>query len=327
MTNFQQIEAILRHWQTKIGEAEQIELTHEKPEGFAVTSFFVHTARQKRFVLKNVLGNPNVKRLDSEYQLLQYLHKVGVPVAVPVLADDGRLSIENEQGIYLLYPVLPTGGGDAPDVDVRVIYENLGIALAKLHQALALYPYSIESWTMNLPQTLAEDALPQIRQALTGESLQKFEQVMVALQPEMTAALTGLPLQYIHGDCHGGNILFYAGEVSGFIDLDHLPQGPRVYDIGYFLADRAKIPFVGYQILDNWLEDFPCVLAGYEKLEKLSAQERHALWFIMLATQLMFVYWFFKYESRDAADKNLAAFYWLYERKTEILQQIASTAA
>jgi Ser/Thr protein kinase RdoA (MazF antagonist) len=292
------------------------------PEGFQVASFFVGTERHERFVLKNVRGGPNAARLDTEYHLLQYLQLSGVPVAVPVLTDDGRLTIENAHGIYLLYPVLPTDAEDAPAVAIRITYTKLGAALAKLHQALAGYPNSIDSWTMNLPKTIADEALPQIQRSLTGEPLARFEQIMAALQRELNDALTGLPLQYIHGDCHGGNVLFYRGEVSGFIDLDHLPRGPRVYDIGYYLADQAKIPFVGDQTLDNWLEDFPCVLAGYEQVAPLLAQERHALWYIMLATQLMFVYWFFKHESTDAAQKNLAAFYWLYEQRTEILHRI-----
>jgi Ser/Thr protein kinase RdoA (MazF antagonist) len=114
--------------------------------------------------------------------------------------------------------------------------------------------------------------------------------------------------------------------VSGFIDLDHLPRGPRVYDIGYFLADRAKVPIIGNHPVDEWLADFPCVLVGYEQVAPLSAQECHALWYIMLATQLMFTYWFFKHESTEAAQQNLAAFYWLYEHKQEILQQIHQVA-
>lgn len=54
------------------------------------------------------------------------------------------------------------------------------------------------------------------------------------------AAFAGLPVQPIHGDCHGSNVLLCNGEVSGFIELDHLPTGPRLYDLAYDLADRLK---------------------------------------------------------------------------------------
>jgi len=327
MTNNQQAREVLHLWTTRIGAVEQIEATHEKPEGLQVTTFFVTTEQKKRFVLKNVLDRPNAARLDSEYRLLQYLHDWGVPVAVPVLTDDGQLFIENLHGIYLLYPILPTDEVDAPPVDQRIIYTNIGYALAKLHGALALYPHPIESWTMNLPKTIADEAVPQIQSLLTNETLMRFNYTIAALQHDMTDALTGLPMQYIHGDCHLGNILFYHGEVSGFIDLDHLPQGSRVYDIGYLLADMAKAQFFGNHAHAKWMEDFAYVLAGYEKVERLSPQERHAIWFIMLATQLMFAYWLFKYDSNDAAQKNLEAFYWLYEQKREILYQIASSTS
>jgi Ser/Thr protein kinase RdoA (MazF antagonist) len=321
MTDSQQAGEVLRLWRARIGAVEKVEATHEKPEGLQVTTFFVTTAQGNRFVLKNVLGKPNALRLDSEYRLLQYLHDWDIPVAVPVLADDGQLFIENEHGIYLLYPLLPTDEADAPHVEPRIVYANLGYALAKLHQALALYPHHIESWTMNLPQTIADEAVPQIQSTLRDEAWLRFKRTMATLQDEMAAAVTGLPMQVIHGDCHLGNILFYQGEVSGFIDLDHLPQGPRVYDIGYLLADMAKARFFGNHAHTRWLENFAYVLAGYEKVAPLSAPERQAIWFVMLATQLIFAYWLFKHESQDAAYKNLEAFYWLYERKMEILSR------
>lgn len=322
MSNHQQAGGVLHHWTASLGAIERIEATHEKPEGLHVTTFFVTTAQGNRFVLKNVLGRPNAGRLDSEYRLLHYLHDRGIPVAVPVLTEDGQIFIENETGIYLLYPGLPTDETDAPYVEQRIVYTNTGYALAKLHQALAQYPYQIESWTMNLPKTMTEEAIPQIQSALVDEALIRFNRTVAALHPDMTVAINALSTQYIHGDCHMGNILFYHGEVSGFIDLDHLPQGPRMYDMGYLLADMAKARFFGNHAHAQWMENFACVLAGYGKIEQLSKQERHALWFIMLATQLMFAYWLFKYKSEDAAYKNLDAFYWLYERKTEILHQV-----
>lgn len=322
MTNIQQLRETLLFWTTRIGAVDQIETTHEKLEGFQVTTFFVSTERNEQYVLKNVFGRPNAARLDAEYQLLSYLHDCGVPVAVPVLTDDGQLFIENAHGVYLLYPVLPADAEDAPPVAEQLIYANMGRALAKLHKALALYPNQIESWTMNLPKTIIEEAVPQIQSVLAGEALTRFERTIAALQHDMTDALIVLPLQYIHGDCHGGNILICHGDVSGFIDLDHLPQAPRAYDIGYLLADMAKARFFNRHAYANWMENFAYVLAGYEEVGGLSEQERHAIWFIMLATQLIFAYWLFKHESEDAAYKNLDAFYWLYERRGEILRQI-----
>lgn len=327
MTNIEQASEVLRFWTKTLGSADQLRPTHEKPAGFAVKTFFVIGEQGKRFVLKNVQGAPNVNRLEGEYHLLQHLHRCGIPVAVPVLADEGLLSVERAHGIYQLYPVLPTPGGESFSFNVRAAYANTGSAIAQLHQALASYSGCIDSWTMNLPKTLAEEAIPQIRQGLSREALTRFEQTWVALQPELTNALTDLPIQHIHGDCHGGNLLLNGNEVAGIIDLDHLPVGPRLYDIGYYLADRAKARFTGNSAdarweHDRWLDNFTHVLAGYERLTPLSTQERQALWCIMLAIQLLFAYWLFKYENAEVAQQNLAAFYWIYEQKAGIEQRI-----
>jgi Ser/Thr protein kinase RdoA (MazF antagonist) len=139
----------------------------------------------------------------------------------------------------------------------------------------------------------------------------------------MAAALSDLPLQLIHGDCHGGNYLLYRGDVSGFVDLDHLPTGPRVYDIGYLLADMAKARFVGIPAHDDWLAHAGQVIAGYERESSLSKREKDALWFVMLATQVLFVDWFLAHQKDELARKNLAALYWIEQRRREIADRIS----
>jgi Ser/Thr protein kinase RdoA (MazF antagonist) len=140
----------------------------------------------------------------------------------------------------------------------------------------------------------------------------------------MTAALRDLPTQLIHGDCHGGNILLYRRQVSGFVDLDHLPTGPRVYDLGYLLADMAKAPFVGVPAHRGWLQHFHRLIAGYEGESRMSEREKGALWYVMLATQVLFVDWFLQHGRDELARRNLAAFHWIDAQEDEIRRRIAS---
>ena len=138
----------------------------------------------------------------------------------------------------------------------------------------------------------------------------------------MSAALDDLPVQSIHGDCHGGNYLLHHGDVSGFVDLDHLPTGPRVYDVGYLLADMAKAQFFANHAHREWLAHFDRVIAGYQQEAGLSGREKEALWFVMLATQVLFVDWFFEHHRSALAFKNLEAFYWIYQHGDEITRRI-----
>jgi Ser/Thr protein kinase RdoA (MazF antagonist) len=201
-------------------------------------------------------------------------------------------------------------------------YMNIGVAIAKLHKALATYAYEIPSWRMDLAGTVLKEAVPSIQRHLSGIQAAEFTNSLATLFSPLSAALVDLPEQYIHGDCHGGNILLYHGDVSGFVDVDHLPMGPRVYDIGYLLADFAKAQFFDIHVHARWLDMFDLVIAGYEQESALNVREKEAIVYVMLATQLIFTHWFFEHGMPEHAAKNLIAFYWIYERREEIQHRI-----
>ncbi len=323
MTDTQHARDALRFWTQRTGPIAGLEAAHQNWAGGEATVWTVITECGERFILKNIAGKLNATRIETEYDLLRHLHASGVPVAVPILSDDGQLGPRDQDGVYLLYPQLPVDHA-IPPAGLRQVYAHIGAAVARLHKALACYSGQIDSWTMDLPRRVFEEALPHIRSALTGQERAAFFGVMAALEAEMAPALDNLPVQTIHGDCHGGNYLLYRGDVSGFVDLDHLPKGPRVYDIGYLLADMAKAQFFGNLAHPSWLEHFDQVIAGYDRENSLSRREKDALWFVMLATQVIFVEWFLIHGRDDLARKNLDAFHWLYRHGDEIIRRISS---
>ena len=322
MNEMQHARDALRFWVERVGRIAGLKDAHQKSDSDEITAFAVTTDRGERYILKNITAKLNAKRVETEYDLLQHLQAFDVPVAVPIPSDSAQLCVEDQDRIYLLYPVLPVDHDITP-ADTQRVYANIGAAVARLHRALALYPGHIESWTMNLPHALFEEAIPRIRSALTEREWQDFHHIVAELQDELVAAVEDLPVQLIHGDCHGGNYLLCDGDVSGFVDLDHLPTGPRVYDIGYLLADMAKARFVGNPAHRDWLAHFCRVIAGYQRENSLSGREKDALWFVMLATQVLFVDWFFQHDRDELARKNLEAFYWIFRQRDEITHRIS----
>lgn len=321
MDEIEQAREALGAWARAAGPVTEVEAAHQPPPGRETVVFAVVTARGDRFIFKNVAGSPGARRIEAEYDLLRHLHACGVPVAVPLLCDDGRVSLQAGERIYVLYPMLPADHV-LPPADIERVYARIGAAVARLHRALATYAGQIDSWTMDLPRTVFEEAGPRIGRALAGHDAERFRLTMDGLRDEMVTALRGLPAQRIHGDCHGGNYLLYRGDVSGFCDLDHLPIGPRVYDVGYLLADMAKAQFFHNPAHRDWLDHFDAVVAGYDHENSLSRREKDALWFVMLATQVLFVDWFFQHDMPDLAAKNLEAFYWIYRHRDEITRRI-----
>ena len=326
MTEIQDIEWVLAFWQDKLGSGKAIKPTHAKPAGLEITTYFFTTERDQEFVLKHIVDRPATKvDLITECEVLAYLHRCGVPVAVPITTDDGQPFAQTAQGCYLILPVLPSDSKDSPPVEQQRRYVNLGRALAQLHTALARYPKPIESWTLDLAESTINAAIPVIQASLSPKEWVRFEKIWTVIQNDIQILLPSLPRQHIHGDCHGGNIISYQGRVSGFIDLDHLPLGPRIYDIAYLMADFAKAHFFGLSSHARWLDNFSYILAGYEKIQVLSEIERESIWITMLLIQLRFAYWLFKYKSDDAAYKNLYSFFWLYENQYAIQHRITAT--
>jgi Ser/Thr protein kinase RdoA (MazF antagonist) len=176
---------------------------------------------------------------------------------------------------------------------------------------------------MNLPYTVFQECVPRILSALPEQNADMLRHLFVTLQDEMSKALQDLPTQLIHGDCHGGNYLIYRGDVSGFVDFDHLPTGPRVYDIGYLLADMAKARFFDNHTHARWSDSFHHIVAGYQQESSLSRHELNSLWYVMLATQVLFVDWFFQHDRGDLALKNLEAFHWIHQHGNHITSHLS----
>jgi Ser/Thr protein kinase RdoA (MazF antagonist) len=254
----------------------------------------VATERGDRYVLKKVstFGAPDpVRRFAAEARILAFLLQRGVPVAVPVLSDDGRACATDDDGApHAVFPMLPRGGAHhGPELD-PALFQNVGAAIARLHVALAGCPFGFESWEVG-PAVLpalwrgAEDRLPAA--ALAGLSAR--------IRPRwdaMVRALSTAP-QRVHGDVHGGNILTDGQEVTGIIDCDHLPLAPRGYDLGYYMA------FAGHWWLDGSQPSRPvgearCLLTGYDAVTRLTRQENHDLPALALVAALGLIDYFLR---------------------------------
>lgn len=306
------MDAVLQAWAKQIVHVTHIEPTSAKPDGLTMLTAKVTSVHGTTFILKNV-GHLSAQQLALEYRLLQHLEINNVPVALPLLTDDGQTFYAHTTDRYVLLPILPIAALEEEHTwDWSRTFYNIGQAIARLHFALVSFPEKVDSWTMNLPHVLTNDAIPQIERALAENELSQFRIRITILMPHLKAALHELPIQLIHGDCHGGNMLLHDQHVSGFIDLDHLPYGPRVYDIGYYLADKAKGQFFYDAPSDwDWLH-FDHLIAGYEAISPLTASEKHAIPFMMLATQLMMAYWLYKHDNSEFGDKHLRGFDLIY---------------
>jgi Ser/Thr protein kinase RdoA (MazF antagonist) len=276
----------------------------------------VTTERGDRYVLKKVstFGAPDpARRFTDEARIVTHLRQHGVPVAVPVLANDGRAYTADDDGaLHAVFPMLPQGGPDQdPGLD-PVLYENVGAAVARLHAALASCPFGIESWTVGAG--LLDDWLRTAADRLPAAAFTELSARVRPRRGSITQALSAAP-QRVHGDVHGGNILTDGREVTGIIDCDHLPLAPRAYDLGYFMAFGVRCRLVDdAKTAEPAEEAAPFItrhlLAGYETVSRLDRQENDDLPALALATALGLIHYFVR--EHDLVESSwLRTAYWI----------------
>ncbi len=270
---------VLQAWSQAVGSPVVTELTPGRV-------WAVATRRGHRFVLKKVstFDAPDpARRFTDEARILTHLLQRGVPVAVPVLCDDGRAFTTDDDGaLHAVFPMLPRGGPDNGEVPDPALYRNIGAAVARLHVALADCPFDIESWKVG-PEMLTR-AWETVEDRLPAATVTELSARVRPRWDSIVRALSATP-QRVHGDVHGGNLLTEGREVTGIIDCDHLPMAPRGYDLGYYLA------FAVHWWLDAGQPSRPVdeaghLLTGYHAVSALTPRENDDLPALALVTAL-----------------------------------------
>ena len=96
----------------------------------------------------------------TEFRVLTYLQQHGVPVALPIVTDQGRLHVTVEERQWVLLPYLPHRSSIYElEPDASVTSHAVGAAIGRLDQTLAAYPWPVDSYVDN-PIEVITTALP-----------------------------------------------------------------------------------------------------------------------------------------------------------------------
>lgn len=188
----------------------------------------------------------------EEHAFVAELAEREIPV-VPALDVKGR-TLHDVDGYR--FTVFPRRGGRAPELGDPATLEWIGRFIGRIHAVGAMRPYA---------------ARPELNPQTFGREPFAFLRAGGFIPPELAAtwasvveqALDGvarcydrageLPLLRLHGDCHGGNVL-WTPDGPHFVDFDDSRMGPAVQDLWMLLSGERQ-EMVG-QMAD--------VLAGYE---------------------------------------------------------------
>lgn len=231
----------------------------------------------------------NKGRLLNHNQISKALHAQGINAAIPVATAENHQIIQDGE-IYACLTQRVTGtpllSADLYQDTSGELSRFLGRNLAKLHIALQ----SLEDMALrdnNLLTLVKESALPQSQDILGLEAsfCSDYLRVFEELYPS-------LPRQLIHRDPHPGNILVQDG-TAGFLDFDLSERNLRLYDICYAAtAVLSELFPESSWDAESWVDVYRGIISGYDEIQPLTAAERKAIPYVLLANQFVCVSWF-----------------------------------
>jgi Ser/Thr protein kinase RdoA (MazF antagonist) len=188
----------------------------------------------------------------EEHAFVAELAEHEIP-AVPPLSIAGR-TLHEAAGYR--FAVFPRRGGRAPELGDPATLEWIGRFIGRIHAAGAARPFQHRP-TLDL-QTFGREPFDWLRShdfvppELLGTWSSVVQQALEGVARCYERA-GDLPLLRLHGDCHGGNVL-WTPDGPHFVDFDDSRMGPAVQDLWMLLSGERQ----------EMVSQMADVLAGYE---------------------------------------------------------------
>ncbi len=254
------------------------------------------------FVLKTIVAPHNLRALQHEQRLLDWLATQELPFAVPapLPTRDGGLILYDSAGYHMLMPLLP---GQKPDWRKPAQIRLVGTALGALHPVLARYPHATEDALvaygaleqihplLSNPYDLTSEQLHLPATAATSRLFAWWREELAALRAFVNGPYQILPKQLIHSDFGHSNTLYLAdttgGHITAVLDFEFAGPDARAMDLASGL----------YFCMRLWENPQPLVNAeafyrGYAQKQRLTAAEIAAIpWLMRLRNAASAIWW------------------------------------
>lgn len=193
-------------------------------------------------------------QIEEEHSFTFELAQAELPVAAPLAIDGESLFVHGD----LRFAAFPHMPGRAPELDRLDTLTLLGRTLARMHAVGARgrfeFRQTLELERMGVQARATVMASGFVPDSLTEQYARVSEQVIGRVR-QCFENFGPLPRVRIHGDCHGGNILWReTGPL--FVDLDDCLSGPRIQDLWMFLAGDAASQQSSWAALMEGYEQF-----------------------------------------------------------------------
>ena len=107
-----------------------------------------------------------------------------------------------------------------------------------------------------------------------------------------------LPKQIIHRDINPGNIIVNAERI-GFIDFELSERNIRIYDVCYAATAILSETVSDIEAFNKWIDIYRNIVYGYEKVLKMTEDEKQSLPYVILSNQLVCIAYFSDYSKYE----------------------------
>lgn len=252
-------------------------------------------------------------RADRERRVLLGLAAAGVPVAPPIAAEDGAWYVEDREGRpHCLYARLPgTAYTTYYDADGEAWAGRFGRALGLLHEGLRKCAEPEGPRDAGIIDQVNTWVMPRIRAATGIVDGDAAERVWRDVAPTLDALYGGLPQQLIHRDPHPGNMLFLGGQLTGWLDLEQVRRGPRLFDVCYCAGSILVEGFEEPDRARRWPGLFRSLVRGYDAFLPLTEGERQAAYGVFVMIELTFVGFYLELGLGETAQMAERLLHWM----------------
>lgn len=252
----------------------------------------------------------------EEHAFVFALDEREIPVVAPIMID--QQSLVEFKGFR--FAIFPKRGGRAPELDRPEVLEWMGRFMARIHAVGAIKNFT-QRPTHNLTTfgteprdwLLTHDFIPaDLREAWSTIAAQALDGV-AACYERAGADVKNIRL---HGDCHGGNVL-YTDSGPHFVDFDDSRMGPAVQDLWMLLSGTR----------DEMAGQLREVVEAYEEFCEFDRRELHLIEALRTLRLIHYSSWLAQRWDDPAFPRAFPFFntqrYW-QDRILELREQIAA---
>ncbi|MFY0656029.1 MAG: serine/threonine protein kinase [Neptunomonas phycophila] len=193
------------------------------------------------------------EQIGEEHRFMSQLVEQDLSVVAPIKSDTGQTLFSYDDYRFSLFV---RKGGRAPELEDPEHLFQLGNTLGRIHLAGQAEPFKHRP-TLDI-QSYGIDSTDFISRELIPASLKAaYDSLTSDLLREIDAAFKragDVVYQRVHGDCHGGNIL-WRDDMPHFVDFDDARMAPAIQDLWMLLTgDRHQQELQLGEVIDGYNE-------------------------------------------------------------------------